>query len=127
MNCFGNITPTHYSPHAFAQQLGALLKVDLSKASQLPKKELDNLCGVFAVFPEEQRKQFSLCSAKLKAAIETAPKLCAKKPSSTKKPVATKKHGSGGSGGKPGGAASALQILSDKACITVSVAHMNLV
>ena len=84
-NCFRDIILTHYSPHAFAQQLGAFLKVDLSKASQLPKKELDNLCGVFAVFPEEQRKQFSLCSAKLKAAIESAPKLCGKKLSSTKK------------------------------------------
>merc|ERR1712032_155190 len=98
------------------KQLGALLKVDLSKASQLPKKELHNLCGVFAVFPEEQRKQFSLCSAKLKAAIETAPKLCPKKPSTTKKPVGTKKPGSGG---KPGGSASGLRILSDKACITL--------
>ena len=35
--------------------------------------------------------------------------------------------GSGSGGGKPGGSASGLQILSDKACITVSVTHMHLV
>merc|ERR1712037_499260 len=98
------------------KQLGDLLKGDLSKASQLSKAELGKLCGTFANFPEEQRKQFSLCSAKLKAAIETAPKLCSKKPSTTKKPVGTKKPGSGG---KPGGSASGLRILSDKACITL--------
>merc|ERR1711939_400541 len=101
------------------KQMGALLKGDLSKASQLSKAELGNLCGIFANFPEEQRKQFSLCSAKLKAAIETAPKLCSQKPSTTKKPVGTKKPGSGGSGGKTGGSASGLRILSDKACITL--------
>ena len=116
---FGDITPTHNPPYAFAQ-LASLLKVDLSKASQLPKAELAKLCGVFAVFPEDQRKMFSLCSAKLKAAIETAPKLCPKssktvttkpKPagsgSGAKKPMTTKKPGSGSSAYAPKSVATA--------------------
>merc|ERR1719397_823481 len=34
-------------------QLGALLKGELSEASKMPEAELEKLCGIFAVFPEE--------------------------------------------------------------------------
>ena len=92
-NCFRDFIPTHYSLHAFAQQMGDLLKVDVSEAHKLPKQQLAGLCGAFAVLSVEQQKQFSLCSAKLKEAIVAATNLCAQKtsapPATTAAPPAT--------------------------------------
>ena len=46
-NCFRDIIPTHYSPHAFAQQMANMLKVDMSEADKVPKAEMTEICETF--------------------------------------------------------------------------------
>ena len=59
-----------------AQQLGALVQVDLSEADKLPEAKLAELCGVFAKGPRDQYPAFALCSEDLGRAIKIASTLC---------------------------------------------------